>query len=219
MTTPRGRRSAPTQQGPPPGPVLRRVPTGKVPSHAWFREHQRRQGPDGGCWYYATLPGDPSHESGRFDLPAPEGTCYFADTATVATMERVGRFTTKHKPVPGDFMAGRVVTEIVAGHLPSAAANLTSRKVSAVGVTGELFTMSDYSVPQQWALALRAIGHDGIHYNPRFSPGGRAIACFGKSGPSPQPVVGHTPLRTVLTRAGVTVADIPPSDTLNIIDP
>lgn len=216
MTTPGQRRSDPAQEGPPPN--LDGVPEGKVAATAWFREHQRRRGDDGGCWYFASLPSDPISESGRFDLPAAEGTCYFGDSEAVAALERVGRFTAKHKPVPADFLPGRVVTEIDGHLLPRRAANLASRRAGVLGVTGELFTMSDYTIPQQWAAAIRALRYDALRYTPRFSPGGRAVAHFGPGGPRPRPVVKHQPLRRVLGQVGVTIAEIPASPTLTIID-
>lgn len=211
------RRSAPVQEGPPPD--LTGIPTGNVPRTPWFREHQRRPGPDGGCWYFATLPTDPHHESGRFDLPAPDGTCYFGNSDRVAAMERVGRFTAAHQPVPADFVDGRVVTTADSAVMPPNAADLAAPDAGTQGVTGELFAMSDYPVPQRWARALHAAGHHAILYTPRFTPGGQALAIFGPAGARPGPIIRHTPLREVLEDIGVTVAPIPGTTGLIIVDP
>ncbi|MGN6413393.1 RES family NAD+ phosphorylase [Flexivirga sp.] len=217
MTPADERRSEPVQVGPP--AELRRAPKGAITPTAWFREHQRRPGNDGGCWYFASVPPDPAMESGRFDLPAPEGTCYFGATPATAAFERVGRFTAKHRPVPADFLVGRVVTEIDGRLLPRHAINLASRRAAVLGVTGELFTMSDYTIPQQWAHAIRQLGHDALKYTPRFTPGGHAVAYFGQAGPRPAPVVGHTSLRQILQQTGVRIAELPASASLTMADP
>ena len=205
MSTPP--RSTPAQQGPP--PTLAEAPTTTLRGQSWFREHQERPGTGAGCWYYASRPTDPTR-GGRFDLPEPEGTCYFADAEVVAAMERVGVFTAKGKPVPADNVTGRVVSEVDPGDLPPAAADLLApQAATAFGVTGELFTMPDYSVPQHWARASRAAGHAAVVYTPRFSPFGRAIAVFDASGPRAQATTGRRPLAQVLAIHGIQVAPIP----------
>lgn len=205
-------------QGPPPADVssLPGIAHGRP---QWFREHGDWGGPDRGCWYFATLPSDPSLPSGRFDLPADDGTCYFGSNRHVAAMERVGRFTAKHVPVPADFVAGRVVTTIDGALLPSHAANMKSSRGGLLGITGELFTMSDYSIPQAWALALAALGHDALLYPPRFTPGGEALAVFGDSGAQPAPIVESVPLADVLDEMSVKVASVPGYGELEIVDP
>lgn len=179
------RRSAPAQQGP--SPSFAGLPTAAPTGSEWHREHARRLAdPDRGCWYYASLPADPA-DGGRFDLPAPEGTCYFADAPVVAAMERVGRFTAQGRPVPADLVRDRVVTTVAARELPGSAADLVAPGAAhSFRVTGELFTMPDYAVPQAWAAAVRSAGHEALLSTPRFSPHGRAIAVFGPRGPHPR---------------------------------
>ena len=211
-------RSAPVQSGPPSS--LKGVPTSRVPGTQWYREHGHRPSTaDGGCWYYAPLPADPAH-GGRFDLPAPDGTGYFANRPLVAAMERVGRFTAQHKPVPADLVEGRVVTTIDVASLPSRAVNLVAnRAASHFQVTGELFTMPDYSVPQAWATAIHRAGHAALLYTPRFSPAGRAIAAFGPQGPQPQPTTSKQPLTDVLEGSAIPVVGIPPASALRFVKP
>jgi hypothetical protein len=134
-------------------------------------------------------------------------------------MEHVGRFTAKHKPAPADLTAGRVVTQIDGTLLPRRSANLASRRANRIGVTGELFTMTDYTIPQQWAAAVHDLGYAALRYTPRFTPGGQAVAHFGPAGPQPRPVADHVPLRHILDRLGVRVANTPASPTLTIIEP
>lgn len=157
---------------------------------------------------------------GRFDVPAPDGTCYFANRPLVAALERVGRFTAQGKPVPADLVDGRVVTTVAVATLPRRAVNLIgTRAATHFKVTGELFTMPDYSVPQDWANAIHRAGHSALVYTPRFSPSGRAIAVFGPQGPQPKPTTSTQPLTAVLDDAGVAVVDIPPASALRFVKP
>ena len=211
-------RSAPAQGGPPSS--LKGIPTTRPTGTVWYREHGHRpDAADGGCWYYASLPSDPA-TGGRFDVPASDGTCYFANRPLVAALERVGRFTARSKPVPPDLVDGRLITTMNTSDLPGKAVNLLAKRAAThFGVTGELFTMSDYSVPQAWAAAIHQAGHAALVYTPRFSPSGRAIAVFGPHGPHPQPTVRTQPLRDVLRSAGIPVAAIPPARALRFIAP
>jgi hypothetical protein len=211
-------RSTPAQEGPPAS--LSGIPSSRPTGTHWYREHGHRPSDrDGGCWYFAALPANPA-AGGRFDLPTPDGTCYFANGARVAAMERVGRFTAQHKPVPADLVDGRVVTTIATTSLPGTAVNLLAKRAAShFKVTGELFTMADYSVPQAWAAAIHQGGHQALVYTPRFSPHGRAIAVFGPEGPQAQAVASTQPLRSVLGRAGITIEAIPPAGALTFVAP
>lgn len=103
-------RSSPVQSGPPAD--LSPLPAADVGGPSWYREHGDRGGAARGCWWFATVPRDMGEPSGRFDLPGEEGTCYFGDSRHVAAMERVGRFTAQHVPVPGDLVSDRVISEV-----------------------------------------------------------------------------------------------------------
>lgn len=211
-------RSAPVQAGPPAS--LHGIPTTRLAGGQWYREHAWRiSSADGGCWYYAPLPTDPM-AGGRFDVPNPAGTCYFANQALIAALERVGRFTAQHEAVPADLLTDRVVTMVEAAALPSRAVNLITRRAAArFGVTGELFTMSDYSIPQAWAHAIHDQGHAALLYTPRFSPYGRAVATFGPRGPRPNATTSTQPLADVLRSAGVLIAAIPPASAMRFVKP
>ena len=209
-------RSAPAQAGPPTS--LRGIPTTRLRAGRWYREHGHRpSSADGGCWYYAPLPADP-RTGGRFDVPAPAGTCYFADRPLTAALERVGRFTAQHRPVPADLLADRVVTTVDVADLPATAVHLLAeRAATRFGVTGELFTMADCSVPQAWARAIHDHGHSALVCTPRFSPSARAIAVFGAQGPAPTATTSAQPLAAVLHSAGVHVAAIPPASAMRFV--
>jgi hypothetical protein len=138
----------------------------------------------------------------------------------VAALERVGRFTAQRKPIPADLVDGRVVTTIDTAGLPDKAVNLVLKRAAThFQVTGELFTMSDYSVPQAWANAIHQAGHAALIYTPRFSPSGRAIAAFGPRGPHLRPTSSTQPLRAVLDDAGLEVVGIPPASALRFVTP
>jgi len=153
-------------------------------------------------------------------VPAPEGTCYFANRPLVAALERVGRFIAQRKPVPADLIEGRVITTIDVVSLPHRAVNLVAKRAAThFQITGELFTMSDYSVPQGWADAIHHAGHAALVYTPRFSPSGRALAAFGPEGSHPQPTASAQPLTKVLDDEGIVVIGIPPANALRFVKP
>lgn len=211
-------RSTPAQAGPPAS--LQGISTTRPAASSWYREHgYRASSTDGGCWYYAALPADPS-TGGRFDVPAPAGTCYFANRPLVAAMERVGRFTAQHKPVPTDLLTDRVVTEVGATDLPATAVNLLAERAATLfGITGELFTTPDYSIPQAWAHAIHDQGHPALVHTPRFSPSGRAIAVFGSRGPQPAATTSVQPLAAVLRDADVPIVAIPRASAVRFVSP
>ncbi|MEO3935193.1 RES domain-containing protein [Dermatophilaceae bacterium Soc4.6] len=135
------------------------------------RAHHRDLGP----WWF-------SSSGGRFDLPAPRGTCYLADDPLVALRERIGVVLGGADQVPASLLEATVISRL---HLPRAhhVADLTARRASRFGATRELETMVPYAVPQAWALALAAAGHQGVRYGPRFSTGAvTSLAVFGEAG-------------------------------------
>lgn len=144
------------------------------PGDALHRAHRRGLGP---WWFSAT--------GGRFDLPAPRGTCYLADDPLVALRERIGVVLGGADHVPVSLLEDSVVSQL---HLAVAhrVADLTSRLASRYGVTRELETMVPYVVPQAWAVALHALGLEGVRYGPRFSTGTvTSLAVFGPRGEGP----------------------------------
>lgn len=188
-------------------------------SGTWFRAHVDRGGPDRGCWWFASVGVDPD-ESGRFDLPTPEGTCYFASTDEAAARERVGtqlRKTAGRESVLASVLATKdgpvVVTGVVLGAVK--AANLPVRRADR-WVNRSLWVGTGiYRISQGWAALWRAAGSEGLLYEPRFTGGARvrALALFGAAGrPKPAPPVEHsTPIEKVLTAHRVRVVRPPGS--------
>lgn len=178
----------------------------------WFRAHtDRPAAADRGCWFYASLP--PAHGSGgRFDLPAPDGTCYWATTELAAARERVGR--------PGDLVAHDEVAGVVVTRTrlrPGRLADALHADAARHGATAELSASPDYALTQRWAEAFATRGFGGVRYHPRFSSDlATAIALFGPAGsPDPaRPVAGSRPMADVLTAHGYTVLAPPTAASL-----
>jgi hypothetical protein len=178
-----------------------------------------RGGPDRGCWWFSSVGEDPD-KSGRFDLPAPEGTCYFASTDEAAARERVGtqlRKTAGGESVLASVLATAdgpvVVTEVTLDTVK--AANLPVRKADR-WVNRSLWVGTGiYGISQGWAALWRAAGSEGVLYEPRFTGGARmrALALFGAAEqPKPVPPVEDSkPLEEVLTAHGVRVVWPPES--------
>lgn len=174
---------------------------------AWlfYREHEWRPGPGGGCWWYSSAPSSPrARPGGRFDLREPEGTCYLASTDGAAVRERVGRLLATHRPIPEYLYTGRVVSQVVLPDLDGPVADLTSEEAAALGVTVEIHSSPDYRLTARWAAQAHADGFGGLRYQPRFTPGGAyALALFGPNGSARKGIVVTTePLVDLIDKIG-----------------
>lgn len=157
----------------PPGVPLGGFPTRVVDrGHTLHRAHLATRGP----WWFG-------HDGGgRFDLRAPRGTCYLATDPVSALRERIGPVLGAAPAVPETLVADVVVSALPA---PRAwrVADLQVAAAAPYGVTRELETMVPYAVPQAWAEAFDTLGHDGVAYGPRFTPGdSSAVAVFDEAG-------------------------------------
>ena len=187
----------------------------------WFRSHVDRGGRDRGCWWFSSVsPGDDPDAHGRFDLPAPHGTCYFASTEEAAARERVG---TQLRSVAGSesVLASVLTTRtgpvtVTETEVPTFdAANLAVKPAQRWINRSLSVGTGIYAVTQAWAEAFRVAGFEGLVHAPRFTGGTRVrtLAVFGRAGrPRPVPtVVGTHALRDVLAAHGVRVVDPPRS--------
>jgi len=163
----------------PPAVALEGFPTYQLRSAAHVhRAHSRDRGP----WWFS------SSGEGRFDLPAPAGTCYLADSPVSALRERLGTVLGESPAVPASLLEDAVVSTL---SVPEdvALADLESAAASRFGIIRELGTMVPYAVPQAWARGFANAGHGGVRYAPRFSTGETSsYAVFGPSGASRWPV-------------------------------
>lgn len=160
-----------------------------------------------GVWWFG------SSGASRFDLPAPEGTCYLAFDDTTAIREVAGPRLTASGVLSRAFVDQRVMSRV---HVPQRQqlADACHVTAAAYGVTRELAVMTPFAVPQQWAAALRSRGVDGLRYQSRFTTGSRATtaALFGSAGARSWPGDDDpTPLSCAATTAGFTIVNPPRS--------
>lgn len=130
-------------------------------------------------WWFSSLPLDGTEGPGRFDLPQPRGTCYWATEPLAAVAEVLLRDALSGT-LPLDMIAERSVVETPA---PDASlADFTHTVAAAYGVTNELSAgPPPYETSQQWARVLDAVC-DGIHYSSRHHTSGRTCTFFGTGG-------------------------------------
>jgi hypothetical protein len=157
-----------------------------------------------GPWWFS------SDAHGRFDLAPPRGTCYLADDEVTALLEVLG---------PVMVVSPRWAARLSVWHLglprQCSAADTTVRMSRGFGVTAELASITPYALPQAWAAAFAAAGHEGVRYRVRHDPSGsRALALFGAAGERRWPRgrhqdVGEQLLARLTEETGVQVAPIP----------
>lgn len=139
--------------------------------------------------------------SGRFDLTAPQGTCYLATDAYAAIREA-----TRLGPVSSLWVEARELREVAPPDPDARLAATTRQAAGRYGVTSELATVVPYDLPRRWAAAFYAHGFDGIRHQLRHDQRARpsGIALFGSTG-----APGHDNGRqTTLTVAAVEAAGV-----------
>ncbi|HEX6419202.1 MAG TPA: RES family NAD+ phosphorylase [Acidimicrobiales bacterium] len=165
-----------------------------------------------GPWWFS------SDASGRFDLAPPRGTCYLADDEVGALLEVLG---------PVLVVSPEWASRLTMWHLglphQCSAADTTVRAARGFGVTAEVASITPYELPQRWAAAFAAAGHQGVRYRIRHDPGGsRALALFGAAGERRWPrgrrqQVGSTLLARLTSETGIRVAPVPAAGDLGEI--
>lgn len=174
--------------------------------------HRDRGGAVQSAWNFTSIPPG----GNRFDVPLPRGTCYWSDRAYGAFVE-VFRGTLVLDPV--DVSRRRL---FVASPPGLRLVDTTAPRAYAFGVTGEISTIPDYTLPQQWASAARRYGADGLLAYCRHDPSlnARNVAVFGPAGRPArqgswlvrrQRIEGDARLDSDLRRLGVRTAAIPHS--------
>jgi len=167
--------------------------------------------PRNGWFFSSTSEAKP----GRFDLPLPNGTCYFST-------EKYGAFFEK-------FRNNEVITRAEVDSLmmltavrtaPLEIADMTSKNAHRFGISLDTYSGDDYSQTQAWELALfqkklkgvmGLIRHDGSGHS-------RNVGLFSKAGPA-ESVSGWSTTRERLTadhelleelkKAGIHIQDGP----------
>lgn len=157
-----------------------------------------------------------SDGAGRFDLPAPRGTCYTAESAVVALLETwagmqlVPRYLTEQRAIS---------TMRTSGDLQIA--DLTRNSAIQFGITAEIFTTGEYALTQQWAHAIAQAGYAGVRYWARhdLAHTDACIAVFSHTDTNirtvppltagPPTPVGAALLHEFTAATGVTILDTP----------
>lgn len=164
-------------------------------------------------WFFSSIGGS---RPGRYDLPEPDGTCYFSDQEWGAWLEVFRGIRVVDR---GDVDKRRLFTALRAGS-GLRFGDLRSPKATAFGVSLDLSAGDVYSASQRWAAALRNAGLKGVvaHIRHDSSATARNVALFGKAG-AVQRVTGWRTTSTelldspelvaALNRLGVAVLDRP----------
>jgi hypothetical protein len=144
-------------------------------------------------WYFS------SRMSGRFDLPAPHGTCYLAETHIGAFVEVFQRWIAQRIPIPRSEVAARQASDLF---VPRSfrLADCTHPRALAFGATGAMHATPDRALTQAWAAAFHAAGFDGIRYLVSADPTMELVgfALFGFSGEAAWPVAATRPIGDAL---------------------
>lgn len=144
----------------------------------------RRHLPNGAVrplpWWFAPAPADP-YTGGRFDLPAPAGTCYLAETVAGAVLEAL-QVHLSNLPEAELAARGAVRTQVPPGMPP--AADLTDPVGVELGLSAAVWAGPDRPLTQRWAAAFRRDGwwalHGGIQHD--LSGTLRGVSVFDQAG-------------------------------------
>lgn len=174
------------------------------------RHRDEESGDLRGPWFFSCVPPG----SNRFDLPHPEGTCYWSD-------RRYGAFLEVFRNVPLVDEADAKARRLWAADAPALKlGDLLAPEAAAVGVTAAVSTQPDYEKPQEWAAAIRALGFEGVVGTCSHDPTSTAlnIGVFGEAGTVEDPagwattagsVDGDSELVSELVAFGVRIAPTP----------
>lgn len=148
---------------------------GEVYRMYWHRD--RVTGDVNSPWRFASIPPGAS----RFDLPAPEGTCYWSD-------RRYGAFLEVFRGATLIDMADVKARRLWRGTPPAMRlADVLADAAYQYGVNAAISTQPDYAKPQEWAEALRNEGFEGLIGTCSHDPKSKAlnVAVFGNAGAPP----------------------------------
>jgi hypothetical protein len=147
-----------------------------------------------GAWYFASIEShaDPS-EVGRFDLPAPMGTCYVGAFDDAVTMEAVilGGLSPREQQ---QAVADRDVSAMALDDFyDKPIADFVSPDVGRFGAPLAIERL-DRPEARPWAQAAYEAGFFGIRYRLRKDPEHRVgLALFGRAGPGLKPLTQGAP--------------------------
>lgn len=204
--------------------VLRSLPARRLAGQRLWRVHLATRLP----WWFSCLdPARPTGSGGRFDLQAPNGSCYLATTPATATLEALQDFA--GGLLPASALKSRAISNMdVPGGAPPAAA-LTAGRAAGAGVTVVLRADRDRRLTQHWAAELHGAGWLGLYHGAPHDPtgSGRSVTLFDRSGAHPPwggpwddpqtASLDSQESRRVLDRHGITVVEVATPD-LEVFD-
>lgn len=144
----------------------------------------RKHLPDGTVrkvpWWFASVPAEPSI-GGRFDLRAPGGTCYLAETVAAAVLEALQAHLTN---LPEAELAARGAVHVAVPSGMPPAADLGDPAGVELGVTAAIWAGPDQPLTQRWAAAFRRDGWWALYAGIQHDPSGqlRGVAVFDHAG-------------------------------------
>ena len=165
-------RAEPALRPPRPGDA-ERLPARAAPTRVYRAVDRRHPQP----WHFSNR--DETSDPGRFDLAGDGGTCSLAATAVGAILEAFGD-PEAELPVP---VTPKALAQMRVWHgelrRPVDLADTTTPSIPTM--TGEIGTITPYTVPHAWADAVHAAGRDGIIYRGRFAQDD-CVALFAPKG-------------------------------------
>lgn len=171
---------------PPPPADLLDLPARPIVGTRLHRIYRRRRGQP---WWFASIPagatGADRQAAGRFDLAAPDGTCYLATTPLAAVLEGFQGYGRGLLPDVELRQRLRAEMTVPAGFRP--AAWLTRSQARGRGVTQALWASDDRPLTQRWATALRRAGWVALFHGIQHDPSGRlrGVSLFDTAGAHP----------------------------------
>jgi len=208
-------RQTPSLGWPPEDPeALRKFPDRPLnPDAKLFRVVRRGNGP----WWFG------NSMLGRFDLPAPSGTCYLAADPVSALLEVLSG-DRRGAVVAAEFLAERGLREL---RVPRelTLADLASRRAAGFGITAEIGTLVQYDQTQAWGSRLHGAGFHGLVYWLRHDPSrAEGWALFGPAGERKswrrgrEIPISRELVNRLRVECGIEVARIPRASELTIQD-
>jgi hypothetical protein len=174
-----------------------------------YRAHTRGRGP----WWFS------SNGDGRFDLAAPDGTCYLADHPVAALRERLGPRIVRSGTVLRSELERTLVSRLALPG-PAHVANAAHPDAYIHGCTTELGTIEDYGLTRRWGVAFRRDGWTGVRYAARLATGAVSVALFGIAGARGWPGDGDPLLATSSElNLGLEIVGPPPPASLTFLHP
>lgn len=174
-----------------------------------YRAHSLGRGP----WWFS------SDGDGRFDLPAPDGTCYVTDQPGAALRERLGPKVVRSGAVLRAELERTLVSRL-ALPAPAHVANAAHTHAYVHGCTTEISTVEDYGLTKRWAIAFRRDGWMGVRYAARLATGAISVALFGTAGSPGWPEdLAPVPGTSADLDLGLNVVDPPTPASLTFVSP